>query len=156
MELLLTRMKRHFPKLNKQPYGLDHVTAIAKRKGASVELAPYGENILGYFCIKRRRRKVTKHIVVNSLLGPVMRDFIALHEICHFLYHAPASSYDWYYCKKAAEQKTKRHDCEADFFALIALIPLPVLMDLHRTDGIDDELMELCVRRNKIWLEHNV
>ncbi len=156
MELLLKTMKRHFPQLNRKPYGLEDVEKIALAKGVHLKFAPYNEDILGYFCIDRSRKKVSKHIVINDTLGPIMRDVVSLHEICHFFYHAPVCSQDWFYCRKSAEHKTNKHDCEADMFALIAMIPLSLLIELNAAEYIEPDLIPLCTRRQKIWKEYGL
>lgn len=154
MELMLKKMRCHFPKLNHIPHGLEYVERVAARERIRITFARYSPDIQGYFCIDRTKQK--KHIVLNDLLGPVLRDFVALHEIAHYFLHVPATSTEWFYCRRSSELKTQKHDCEADLFALIAMIPLGLLMELSDMDDIHPELLLFCVRRWQVYERYSI
>lgn len=153
MELLISTMRIPFPQLNLRPHGIDDVRKAAKQEKIILKLARYPQGELGYYCIDKLKEKPTKHIIINQSLGPVMRDFVSLHEIGHHFLHVPISSQEWFYCKKESKFRSNKFDCEADNFALIAMIPLPLLMELQAVnfDQINPELLPFCIRRLRIW-----
>lgn len=155
MELLLNSMREHFPRLNEQPYGLDFVRKLARKHQVKLSFAPYKPEIKGYYCIDRQSGK--KHIVINSHLGPPMRDFVAIHEITHVLCgHTPPSAGEWLYCQAVTKGRVSKQDCQANNIGLVGRIPLPLFFELHQEGVMDQELMELCKRRETLWLGHSL
>lgn len=158
MNLLLKTMMRHFPKLNQKAHTWEDVEIMAKRHRIALTITEYDPDILGYYCTRRTAKRVKKHIVVNSLLGPADRTFTGLHELAHYFLHVPVSSRHWFYCRKNAQQIISKHDCEANAFALIAMIPLWMLID-HEGAGFDDlnpGFVVLLKKRKQIWEDWGV
>jgi Zn-dependent peptidase ImmA (M78 family) len=153
MNLLLETMQRHFPKLNHQAYTWDDVERVAAKHRINITVTQYPENILGYYCAKRTEKRVKKHIVINSILGPIDRTFTGLHELAHYFLHVPVSSRQYFFCKKNAKQIMSKHDCEANAFALIAMIPLWQLIDAEGSSYQDLQpgAIAFLKKRKKLW-----
>lgn len=152
MQLLLTAMRTDFPHLNRQPYGLDDAKRIAKKHGAKLKFAPYADRLKGYVCGDGRK----KAIVINSDLGPVMQTFAALHEVTHVcMRHGVPTAREWLFCDRKGGQITK-DDCDCNKFALIAMIPYPLLLELSVTEDLSDELIGLCLERRTIWERYGI
>lgn len=158
MHILLNRMKRPFPKLNFHAYTFADVERIAKRERINLTICDYNPDILGYFCTRKTPQRTKKFIVINSKLDEIGRTFIGLHELAHFFLHVPSSPKQWFYCRRMAERTASKHDCEANDFALVAMIPMWMMIDLDATNyqDIHPALMELCVRRKKVWEKHGI
>lgn len=151
-------MKRAFPKLNFHPYTFEDVKIIAKRHHINLTICDYKPDILGYYCTRKTPKRTKRFIVINSLLDDISRNLIGLHELAHHFLHAPTSPRQWFYCRRLAERTASKHDCEADAFALIAMIPFWMLCDLDGSgyQDLHPTLLELCIRRKKLWQEHGV
>jgi Zn-dependent peptidase ImmA (M78 family) len=152
MHITLNRMKQIFPKLNLISYTFADVERIAKRERINITICRYNPDILGYYCTRRTKRGIKRFIVINSILDETARTFVALHEIAHHFLHEPVSSRQWYYCRRNAERTNSKHDCEADSFALIAMIPASLLLELETMDAseIHPALAELCLKRKEL------
>lgn len=153
MKLLLETMTRHFPRLNHKAYVWDDVEKIAKRHRINITIASYDPEILGYYCTRRTAKRIKKFIMVNSLLGITDRTFIGLHELGHFFLHVPVSSRQYFFCRRNAHLTESKQDCEANSFALIAMLPLWMLIE---ADGVnyadmDPGQVRMLHRRKQIW-----
>jgi Zn-dependent peptidase ImmA (M78 family) len=151
-------MKRAFPHLNSQPYTFEDVERITRRERIKLTICDYNPDILGYFCTRKTAQRVKKFIVINSRLDTIGRTFIGLHELAHYFLHAPTSPRQWFYCRRIAERTRSKHDCEADAFALIAMLPYWMMIELSSTgyQDLHPALVDLCVRRQKLWEKHGV
>lgn len=158
MHILLTSMKRPFPKLNLKAYTFDDVERIARREHINLTVCDYNPDILGYFCTRKTEKQTKKFIVINSGLDTIGRTFIGLHELAHYFLHVPTSPKQWFYCRRNAERTRSKHDCEANAFALIAMIPIWMMIDLDATgyQDIHPALVDLCVRRKQLWERYEI
>ena len=158
MNLLLETMTRHFPRLNHRAYGWEDIEQIAARHHIHVTIAEYEPNILGYYCTRKTAKRVKKHIVINAILGAADRTFTGLHELAHYFLHVPVSSREFFFCKRNAKQIISKHDCEANAFALIAMIPLWMLIDAEGAgyQDLDPGLVTFLKKRRAIWEEWGV
>ena len=153
MNLLLETMTRHFPRLNHRAYDWEDVENVAARHRIHVTIAEYEPNILGYYCTRKTEKRVKKHIVINAILGPTDKTFVALHELAHYFLHVPVSSRQYFFCRKSANQIASKHDCEANAFALIAMLPLWMLIDAEGSGyaALDPGLVLLLQKRKLLW-----
>jgi IrrE N-terminal-like domain len=153
MHFLLETMKAHFPRLNRAPYCFEDVERIAKRQSINIRVCPHDNDILAYYCTKPSGRRRKKFIVLNEGLPEVTKTFVSLHELAHHFAHRPPNSWDWHFCRRSATLSDRKNDCEADAFALIAMVPLPLLFELSElsADELSPELAELCLRRKALF-----
>lgn len=158
MHMLLTSLKRALPKLNFYPYSFDDVERIAKKERINLTVCEYKPDILGYYCTRKTPKRTKRFIVINSLLDETARTFTGLHELAHHFLHAPSSPKQWFYCRQLAERTLSKHDCEANSVALVAMIPFWKLCELDAAgyQDLSPALLELCVRRKKLWELHDV
>jgi len=153
MHILLNRMKRPFPQLNFQPYTFEDVKRIAEKERINLTICDYDDDVLGYYCTRKTEKQTKKFIVINQKLDEINRTFVGLHELAHHFLHIPASARQWLYCSRNANRIHAKNDCEANSFALIAMIPLWMMIDLDATgyQDIDPVLMKFCIQRKKLW-----
>src|SRR5258706_2006644 len=76
-------------------------------------------------------------IAVDSRLAPAEKLFVLLHELGHFLFHTPESGAT---ANFHGVGRRTRKECEADVFALCALIPKSRIESRHPQELIDDGL----------------
>jgi Zn-dependent peptidase ImmA (M78 family) len=153
MNLLLDSMLEHFPKLNRRPYGWEDIELITKKHRINLTVTNYNPEILGYYCTRKTAKRVKKFIMVNAILDEMGRTFIGLHELAHYFLHVPITSRQYFYCRRNALQTEAKHDAEANAVALIAMIPLWMLID-HSGAGFDTlepEFVNLLIRRQRVW-----
>jgi hypothetical protein len=98
-------------------------------------------------------QKVHRHKFPTRYIG---RTFIGLHELAHYFLHSPTSPKQWFYCRRIAERTRSKHDCEADAFALIAMLPYWMMMELNSDQDLHPALVDLCIRRKKLWEKHGI
>jgi len=154
MHIMLSRMKSFgFRHLNQRSYTFSDVERFCKRERIKLTICECADDILGYFCVSKTPRRTKKFIVINSKLDPVTRTFVGLHELAHYCLHVPVSTRQYFYCRRNAERTKEKHDCEANNFALLAMIPVKTMLDLAATGyrDIDPVLMNFCVRRQQLW-----
>lgn len=158
MHILLNRMKHAFPRLNEKAYTFADVERITRRERIKLTICEYDPDILGYFCTRKTPQRTKRFIVINSKLDEVGRTFIGLHELTHYFLHVPGSPKQWFYCRRNAERTRSKHDHEANAFALIAMVPQWMLVDLATTahETLHPVLSEICVRRQKLFEKHGV
>lgn len=158
MELLLSAAEKHLAGFNRKAHSWEDIEKICKTKHVNLKVCEYGPDVLGYFCIRRTPRRTKRFIVVNSRLDEIDRVFTGLHELGHFFLHEPVSAGHWFYCSRNAKLIQRKHDAEADFFALIAMIPLWMLIDLHAVNfvDIDPRLVPYLKKRLLIYHEFGV
>lgn len=158
MELLLRTVEKQLPKFNVKAHTWEDVEKICRQRHVNLKVCEYGPDILGYFCIRRTAKRVKKFIVINSILDEINRTFTGLHELGHYFLHEPVWAGHWFYCSRNARFIQSKHDAEADAFALIAMVPLWMLMDLMAVNfsEIRPELLPLLKRRQILFEEHAV
>jgi Zn-dependent peptidase ImmA (M78 family) len=161
MHHVLSLMERRFPKLNLQPYTLEDVEIHARRHRIHFETKDLTPDILGYYCTRKigvgTRKK--RYIILNSSLDAIGKTFTGLHELGHFFLHVPVSSKQYFYCRRNAESTRSKHDCEADAFALVAMIPMWMLCDLEGGryhDELHPAMLELYTRRRWLWERYSI
>ncbi len=74
-------------------------------------------------------------IAVNSNLKPDRKLFVLFHEFAHFLLHAPDTGAT---ANFHGIGKKTRKEIEADLFALVALIPQPLLLQRSSAELVDE------------------
>jgi Zn-dependent peptidase ImmA (M78 family) len=156
MDFLIEAMSRPFPKLNTKAHDFEDVQRITRKEHINLTITEYEPNILGYFCTRKTPKRTKRYIVINSLLDDVDRTFIGLHELGHFYLHVPVSSRQYFYCKANAKRTQSKHDAEANAFALIAMIPLWMLIDLETVnfEDIDPKLIPYLKKRAHFYEQY--
>lgn len=155
--LFTTMTKRRlFPELNQRVYSMAHVEKIAAKERIRVVFDECLPGILGYLCHKQTgaRKRTRRIIVIDRQLGELERTYVAMHEIAHHFLHIPISARLWFACPSTAKITRSKHDHEADVFALIALIPAPLMIDLDAVqyEDVDPAFRRLCERRKReVW-----
>lgn len=85
------------------------------------------------------------HIYINSALRGVQWLKVALHELFHYYFHTPLTSYAAKFYKMQPDSKEEH---EAEMFALTALIPDSLLHDILASEeyaadwGINEEMLK--------------
>lgn len=158
MHFLLTTMKRRFPLLNQKQYCFEDVERVARREHIHIEVCDYDRDILGYYCTRKTPQRVKKYIILNEGLDLITKTFVSLHELAHHFAHIPPTATNWHYCRRTAKLSDSKNDCEADAFALIAMVPLPMLFELSRWshEELSPQIIELCLRRKALYEQFEV
>lgn len=159
MNLLLNAIERVLPKVNKKAHDFSDVEKIAKRERIKLIITDYPPDILGYYATRSTPKRLKKFIMINArLTSEPERAFVGLHELAHHFFHTPISWRVPFYCRRACELTRSKFDCEADAFALIAMIPEWLLIELSETSftSIDPALVPFLVRRQKLWETHRI
>lgn len=93
-------------------------------------------------------------IAVDSRLAPAEKLFVLLHELGHFLFHTPESGAT---ANFHGVGRRTRKECEADVFALCALIPRMWIETRSPQELIDDGLTaEMIEARHAILRRYGV
>lgn len=158
MHFLLTTMKKRFPFLNHKPYCFEDVERVARREHIRIEICNYDRDILGYYCTRKTLKRVKKYIILNEGLDLITKTFVSLHELAHHFAHTPPTATNWHYCRRTAKLSDRKNDCEADAFALIAMIPLPLLWEMGElpAEELSPQITELCLRRKALFEQYEV
>ena len=158
MNLLYDTLKKNLRHFNQKAYDWDAILRIAKRHNIHIKFAPYETNIRGYYCVNHNYKKPRKIIILNSSLGPVERVFVALHELGHYFLHVPVSSRQYYYCRQNTKAIRSKQESEADGFALVAMIPIWLLIDAEGSGYADIEpnMLPFFGRRKKLWEKYGI
>ena len=75
-------------------------------------------------------------IAVDSRLAPTEKLFVLFHELGHFLFHAPETGAT---ANFHGVGRRTRKECEADVFALCAMIPREWIESRCHEELVDDE-----------------
>jgi Zn-dependent peptidase ImmA (M78 family) len=158
MNLLYEAMCSGLLGFNKKAYGFADAKEICKKQHIWLIVCEYGPDVLGYFCVRRTEKRFKKFIMVNSILNNVDRTFTLLHELGHFFLHKPVRADHYFYCSRNAKLIQQKHDAEADAFALIAMIPFDLMLELYHTPftEIEPALLPYLRRRYKLWQDFGV
>lgn len=93
-------------------------------------------------------------IVVNSLLRPRRRLFVAFHELAHCLFHVPASGPSAAFFHVG---RRDRREAEADAFALIALMPLQLVLSSSIDELVaDGHPRDEVASRHALYRSHGI
>lgn len=159
MHNTIERMRRAaFPRLNEVSYTFEDIEAITKREGIDLKFDSLAPDILGYLSRHKPPAPPGRELVINNKLDHVGRTFVGFHEIAHFYLHVPIRPDQFFYCPSIAWGTRLKHDCEADAVALMAMIPYPLMADLIRNpvDDLHPALVELSIRRHRLWMGRGV
>jgi Zn-dependent peptidase ImmA (M78 family) len=154
MNLLLDTIKSILPAANRKAHDFADVERLAKREKISIVLANYRPDILGYYTTRRNGSRLERFIMINSLLkNEPEKTFVGLHELGHHFLHAPISWRAPFYCRSTCELSKSKFDCEADAFALIAMIPTWLLIEMHDAcfASLDPAMVPFLTRRQKLF-----
>ena len=158
MNLLLETIKRVLPDANKKAHDFDYAMRIARRERISIIIANYRSDVLGYYTTRRTKKRVRRFMMINANLNEIDRTYTAHHELGHHFLHAPISWRMPFYCRRNLEITKSKFDCEADAFALIAMIPQWLLEEcsLMSFSELDQRLVPYLKRRWTLWKEHAI
>lgn len=139
MNLLLAAIKREFPDWNRRAFTMEDFYRYCRRKGIKVHEMPM--LVAALYGVKRGR----PHIYLDSRTKGVARLHAAWHELGHYLLHTPPYESVTYYYRLRPQT---REEIEADAFAIVALIPEPLLKKLLAAEeyaedyGLSAELLK--------------
>lgn len=158
MNLLYERAQYEFPQFNVKAYNFDDVERICKTRRIRLTICKYGPDIRGYYSARKKGKRIERHIVINSILDEINKTFVGLHELGHVVLHQPPGVGQWLCSSSNAKFIECKQDGEADAFALIAMIPLWMLIDLHATNFTDIEpgLIPLLKKRFLLFQDHGI
>jgi len=94
-------------------------------------------------------------IAINSSLAGPQKLAVLFHELGHFLFHTPASGAT---ASFHGVGRRTRQECEADIFALCAIIPRSWIETRSIQEIIDDDGFpaEMVAARYEIFLSHDL
>ncbi|MEO6656424.1 MAG: ImmA/IrrE family metallo-endopeptidase [Pyrinomonadaceae bacterium] len=94
-------------------------------------------------------------IAVDSKLTAAKKLLVLFHELGHFLFHTPESGAT---ASFHGVGRRTRQECEADIFALCALIPRSWIESRHPQELIDDDGLspEMVEARQKVFLNYGI
>lgn len=159
MNLLLEKIKRVIPAANQRAHGFSDVERIASREKISIIVADYRPDILGYYATRRSKRSLEKFMMINARINSEPeKTFVGLHELGHHFLHAPITWRQPLRCIRSSSLTQSKYDKEADAFALIAMVPLWLLLEMQDTNfaNIDPALVPFLIKRQKLWELHGV
>lgn len=129
MNLILKKIKDLNVGWNERALDETDVLKLCRRYKVVVEEMPL--RVSGFYYSVMGRH----FIAVNSGLSPAKKLFVLLHEFAHFLFHAPDRGATANF--HGIGRKTKK-EIEADTFALVAMMPLKMIIKLSPTELIDE------------------
>lgn len=159
MNLLLDKIKRVIPGANKRAHDFADVERIAKKERISIIVADYRPDILGYYTVRRVKRHRKQFMMINARISSEPeKTFVGLHELGHHFLHAPITWRQPLRCIRTTALTQSKYDQEADAFALIAMVPLWLLLEMQETSyaSIDSDLMPYLIKRQKLWELHGI
>lgn len=86
-------------------------------------------------------------IAVDSRLSPSKKLLVLFHELAHFLFHTPESGATANFHRVG---RRTRQECEADMFALCALIPKTLVTSRSPEQFIDEDEFTAEIIRQRI------
>ncbi|MEP6787860.1 MAG: ImmA/IrrE family metallo-endopeptidase [Acidobacteriota bacterium] len=93
-------------------------------------------------------------IAVDSKLDPSQKLLVLFHELAHFLFHTPESGAT---ANFHGVGRRTRQECEADAFAVCALIPLVLIESRSPQELIDDGFApELIEARHAVLQKYGI
>jgi hypothetical protein len=150
MNLIFQRMKKVFPKLNREPVTEIDFWRVARRENIFVHFWKLAGGVNGFYGVNRRYKIARHYIVLNASL--IHKNWLrtGLHELNHHFLHAPATNLDVYF---SSNHRSDRQDKEAEDLALIQLIPRPIFFKMSRVpfDEIEPETVEMLIQRKELF-----
>jgi Zn-dependent peptidase ImmA (M78 family) len=116
---------------NERPLFLADIYRLCKRFKIVVQEMPLTTGGFYYRVMGR------DFIAIDSRLAEPDKLFVLFHELGHYLLHTPESGATANFHKVGSRT---RKECEADVFALCALMPLPMIKTRSVQELIDDGL----------------
>lgn len=133
MNLILKKFRSLRIGWNKKPIGEEKVYKLAKRLKVRIKEMPL--RVPGFYMSLRG----VDFICVDERLPPALKLKIKLHELAHHILHTGVPHF--YHL-----DQTMKEECEADIFALCALIPKSwmkkTITELIEIDGFDMETLQ--------------
>lgn len=144
MNLILEKLKRKLPHLNRKIYGELDFYRLCRQEKVKVHELPLRENIQGYYSNYRGE----SYIVLNSRMAPAKRLEVAFHELGHHYLHQPVPHSAFF----NSQNLSNRQEIEAQSFALLALLPVTLLRQFEETPSLlEDYPPELIGQRLKLF-----
>ncbi len=137
MKLLIDRISRLCIDWNERPLTENDFYNFCKKHKVTVAEMPLSVSGF-YYCVLGKH-----YIAIDSKLPQPQKLFVMFHEFAHFLLHAPDSGSTANF--HGIGRKTRK-ECEADAFALCALIPKSFIecrsiAELIEIDGIPETVL---------------
>jgi Zn-dependent peptidase ImmA (M78 family) len=121
MNLLLAQIKRKVPDWNKRALTERDFFRLCRRERPNIRVHTIPLRVPGFLMIVRG----VPHLYLDDQLRGVQWLKVAFHELAHYYFHTPLSSYA---AKFYRVQPNSKEEHEAELFALTALIPDSLLM----------------------------
>lgn len=118
---------------------------IVKREKIIVRFWPLPNGGKGFYGVNRKRGRVFRYIVVDSKLDDWLP--IAFHELIHHFLHVPTGKLQVFY----SGREHTRQDRQADMFALIMQLPLPLFLEMADTPFDQTHEFTELIERKKIY-----
>ena len=148
MRLLADKASRVLPGWNARPFEADDLHRLCAEFQITVHERPLVTNGFYY------RAGGRDFIAINSRLPCLRRLEVFLHELAHFLFHAPAGTTAVGFHHVGRRTRAER---EADAFALCALMPRTQLTIRTRDEWLADGLTtEMISERLEIYARHGI
>ena len=144
MNLILEKLREKLPHLNEKIYTETDFYRICRKEKVKVFEIPLRVHIHGYYSNYRGR----SYIILNSRITEAEKLETAFHELGHHYLHAPVAQSVFF----DSQSLSNRQEIEAQAFALLALIPLPLLRQFEENPSLlDDYPPELVGQRLKLF-----
>lgn len=129
MRFLTDKISHILPEWNVRPLTESDFHRLCRRFRIRVVEMPL---TVGGFCYRMGGRDF---IAINSRLRPHAKLAVMFHELGHFLFHAPETGAT---ANFHGVGRRTRKECEADVFALCALVPRERIISCSPQDLIDE------------------
>lgn len=149
MNLILSRLKKVFPAINKEAVTETEFWRVIKSEGVYVHFWHLPRRVNGFYGVN----SAVHYIVINAKLLPNKWLLTALHELNHRLLNVPRTELEVHFSWNG---KQSRQDREAEDAAIIQLIPQPLFFELCRSDEIEPQMLKILPRRKYIFETYGV
>ncbi len=149
MNLILKRLLKLIPHLNRRELTEADFYKICRREKITVVEIPLKEHIYGYYT----NYKGKAVIVINQNLPKLRWLEVAFHELGHHFLHAPVPKSVFF----NSQNLTHRQELEAQTLALLALIPRSTLERIEQEpDLIFDYPLHLIEERIRLYRDFQI
>lgn len=149
MNLILTRLFKSIPHLNRRQLTETDFYRLCRKERVNLREMPLRESIYGYYTNARGKA----YIVINRSLPQLRWLEVAFHELGHHYLHAPVPQSVFF----DSQNLSHRQELEAQTLALLALIPKTTLEGIENDpDLIFDYPLHLVEERIKLFRDFGV
>ena len=135
MHLSVSRLKKLIPGFNEVRHTEDDFWRITKTENIEVSFWKLPTEINGFYGTTGKGGSDSRHIVINRSLRLGKWLIVGFHELIHHFLHVRTSRSLIYYSRRSDD----RYEAEADTYALMMLIPKPLLLAMLQPGSVDRE-----------------